>query len=165
MNDTLNESELARLRDFVYNAPATNNLAEFTNFLLLNERGDTGERFWNLLRMTVLVVDDPDKPAQSARYVLAIQTPVDIGMISSLRYPTASSEKEYAVAIAPETRSFTKYIDKVRFELRLMEGNGRTVPEQEEYAHVKLRSWLKQNTSDFIGDHYVTRAFGAVRCS
>ena len=78
MNDTLNESELSRLRDFVHSAPATNNSADFTNFLLLNERGDTGERFWNLLHMRYVDV-------RGELYILGVQTNLDAYMPKSLR--------------------------------------------------------------------------------
>jgi len=79
---------------------------------------------------------------------------MNIGMIAGLRYPQTSNEKEYAVATSQKTKSFVAQMDKIRFELRLMEEHGRSLPEQEAFARGKLRIWLKKNTDDFIGDHY-----------
>ena len=51
INEVANGRELARIRAFIHAAAPRDRV--FQNFLLLNERGDTGERFWNLLRMAV----------------------------------------------------------------------------------------------------------------
>jgi PAS domain-containing protein len=152
VNDVVNATELHRLRDFTYNAPAGN--GSFTNFLLLNERGDTGERFWNLLRMAVVVIKEPPPSRTSHRYIVGLQTSMNIGLLAGLRYPSTTVEKEHAIATSKETRSFTAVVDKIRYEIRLMEEHGRSLQEQEAFASKKLRSWLKANTEDFIGDHY-----------
>ena len=51
--------------------------------------------------------------ARGRMYVFGIQTPVNLGLLSKLRYSTGSTERDYAVASDPTVVAFGEHMEEV----------------------------------------------------
>merc|ERR1719265_671969 len=77
---------------------------------------------------------------------------MDIGMPSTLRYAETTEEREMLSVGGAEV--FSVYIQEIRKHLLGMSANT-PVEEMKDYCRKSIWGWLKTNTEEFIGDHYV----------
>ena len=56
-------------------------------------------------------------------------------------------------------RNLLSVLVQVREEMLAIEAAGKSFVEVSEHAQGRVLSWLQENTSDFIGDHYVPKIF------
>jgi hypothetical protein len=108
VNDAFNIDDRTEMRSFCVD-PQPNGKTIVN--LLVNENAITGERFWNLLRMQYIGVED-------RQYIFGVQTTIDAYMPKSLVKRLKNQENNKKVVDA--TEDFRFHLTRIRAELKNM---------------------------------------------
>lgn len=146
LNQRINGEEVTRLRRF-----CTQEIGEGMErciiSVLLNER-KTGERFWNLLHMQYVHVNNNP-------YILAVQTILNLPMPLAIR---SAEDSESCAASDPAAFAFfieelRKFLTQLRREVQVNpDGN---IKVAQHSATARILAFMKKASPDYDGDHFV----------